>query len=232
MKTRSIDTMFDDPVCPPKSNRKAQAEDFEFMRGIGFPPDRVTPSLRAKYLAFLKQHAAVGLKSKLPNAAIDYKLQKHWHPFAARLQQVLSEMQEGQFLVLTLKETNRFVQFAAQGALGMRVEATSNHFLSGQDKLDSKKAAALVALGWNPPTGTPKQSTPESDPEGSPNFYLDIPNPIDFSKLAVMAIRTLSDVFGVAHDGFLQCAAYDCAGNTIALPEGSVALAHRCAATG
>lgn len=219
MKTRSIDTMFDDPVCPPKSNRKVQAEDFEFMRGIGFPPDRVAPSLRAKYETYLKQHAAVGLKSKLPNAAIDYKLQKHWHLFAARLQQVLSEMQEGQFLVLTLKETNRFVQFAAQGALGMRAEATSNHFLSGQDQLDSKKAAALVALGWNPPTGTPKQSTPESDPEGSPNFYLDIPNPIDFSKLAVMAIHTLSDVYGVAHDGFLECAAYDSAGNAIALPE-------------
>ena len=219
MKTRSIDTMFDDPVCPPKSNRKVQAEDFEFMREIGFPPDRVTPSLRAKYEAFLKKDAAASHKSQLSNAAIDYKLKKHWKPFAARMQKVLSEMQEGQFLVLTLKETNRFVQFAAQGALGMRAEATSNHFLSGQDQLDSKKAAALVALGWNPPTGTPKQSTPESDPEGSPNSYLDIPNPIDFSKLAVMAIRTLSDVFGAAHDGFLECAAYESAGNAIALPE-------------
>ena len=94
MKTRSIDTMFDDPVCPPKSNRKVQAEDFEFMREIGFPPDRVTPSLRAKYEAFLKKHAAASHKSQLSNAAIDYKLKKHWKPFAARMQKVLSEMQE------------------------------------------------------------------------------------------------------------------------------------------
>ncbi len=219
MKVRSLDAMFDDPMCSPKTNHKEQAEDFEFMRETGHPPDRVVPSLRAKYEAYLKKHAAISPQFKSPNAATDYTLPKHWQPFAARLQQALSEMQEGQFMVLALKETNRFVQFAAQGALGMRVEATSNHFLSGQDLLDSKKAAVLVALGWNPPTGTPTQSTSESDPEGSPNFYLDIPNPIDFSKLAVMAIRTLSDVYGAAHDGFLECAAYDSAGNAIALPE-------------
>ena len=218
MKTRSIDTMFDDPACPPETDYEGQAEDFDFMRANDYAPNRVSPPIRAKYEAFLKQHAEIDLKSKSPNAAIDYKLKKHWQPFADRLQKALSKMQEGQFLVLTLKETNRFVQFAAQGALGMRVEATSNHFLASQDQLDSKKAAALVALGWNPPTGTPKQSTPECDPNGSPNFYLDIPNPIDFSKLAVMAIRTLSEVFGAAHDGLLQCTAYDCAGNAIALP--------------
>lgn len=75
------------------------------------------------------------------------------------------------------------------------------------------------SITGNPPTGTPKQSTPECDPNGSPDFYLDIPNPIDFSTLAGMAIRTLSDVYGVAHDGFLECGAYDSAGNAIALPE-------------
>lgn len=142
----------------------------------------------------------------------------HWLPFTARLRSALSQMQEDQFLVLTLKETNRFVQFAAQGAQGMRAEATSNHFLSGWEQLDAGQVRGLLKLGWHKPTGNPKQATPEHDPQGSSNFFLQIPNPIDYAKLATLAVRTLSGVFGVPHEGLLQYAAYDYAGNTLALP--------------
>ncbi|MBK9235717.1 MAG: hypothetical protein IPO19_06515 [Rhodoferax sp.] len=147
------------------------------------------------------------------------KLPPHWQAFFARLQYALGKMKEDQFLVLTLKETNRFVQFAAQGASGMRVEATSNHFLPGRDQLDTKQIAALVAMGWNMPTGSPNQATPQNDPNGSSNFFLDMPNPIDFAQLATLAILSLTKVLGVPHEGFLQYAAYDYAGNTHAVPE-------------
>lgn len=146
-------------------------------------------------------------------------LRSLWQPFASRLQNVLSDMKEDQFLVLNFKETSRFVQFAAQGALGMRAEAVSNHFLSGREQLNASQIRALLKLGWRKPTGNAQQSTPEHDPHGSSNFFVDIPNPIDVAQLSVMAIRTLTEVFGVPHEGFLQYSAYDYAGNHFALQD-------------
>ena len=144
---------------------------------------------------------------------------KHWWPFADRLLTALRNMKEDQFLVLSLKESNRFVQFAAQGAHGMRIEATSNHFLSGRERLDDKKVRTLVRLGWRKPTGNPEQATPELDPDGSSNFFLDFPSPVDHFIVTNLAIRTLAQVFGVPHEGFLQYEALDYAGNSYALPD-------------
>jgi hypothetical protein len=126
-------------------------------------------------------------------------------------------MVEDQFLVITIKETNRFVQFAAQGAKGMRAEATSNHFLSGRERLDAKEMRALVKLGWHTPRAARKKP-PERDPVGSSNFFLDIANPIDFEYLAALAIRSLSEVYGAPHDGFLQYSAFEYGGASFALP--------------
>ena len=74
-------------------------------------------------------------------------LPAHWKAFGERLQAELIRMVEDQFLVITIKETNRFVQFAALGAEGMRAEATSNHYLSGRERLDAKEMRALVKCG-------------------------------------------------------------------------------------
>lgn len=145
-------------------------------------------------------------------------LPAHWQAFGERLQTELSRMVEDQFLVITIKETNRFVQFAAQGAKGMRAEATSNHFLSGRERLDAKEMRALVKLGWHSPTGSPEEATPERDPNGSSNFFLDIAHPIDFEYLAALAIRSLSEVYGAPHEGFLQYAAFEYGGGSFALP--------------
>lgn len=145
-------------------------------------------------------------------------LPAHWQAFGERLQAELIRMVEDQFLVITIKETNRFVQFAAQGAEGMRAEATSNHYLSGRERLDAKEMRALVKLGWRSPTGSPVEATPERDPKGSSNFFVDIANPIDFEQLAVLAIRSLSEVYGAPHEGFLQYAAFEYGGGSFALP--------------
>lgn len=144
---------------------------------------------------------------------------KHWWPFADRLLTALRNMKEDQFLVVSLKESNRFVQFAAQGAHGMRVEASSNHFLIGRERLDDKQVRALVRLGWRKPTGTPEQATPELDPDGSSNFFLDLPPPVDHFIVTNLTILTLAQMFGVPHEGFLQYEAFDYAGNSYALPD-------------
>ena len=145
-------------------------------------------------------------------------LPQHWQAFAERLGSAIGAMKEDEFLIISLKETNRFVQFAAQGAGGMRVEATSNHFLSGRERLDARQVRALVRLGWRKPTGSPEQSTPDRDPHGSSNFFRDESLPVNHALLAELAIRTLVEIFGVPHEGFLQYEAFDYAGNSYALP--------------
>lgn len=146
-------------------------------------------------------------------------LPQHWQPFATHLQAALAQMKEDQFLAISVKETNRFVQFAAQGAKGIRAEATSNHFLLGREKLDVKQTRTLAKLSWHKPTGTPEEATPERQPDGSCNFFVDSPTPVDVAHLASLAVRTLSEVFGAPHSGLLQYTAYDYAGNSLMLPD-------------
>lgn len=174
----------------------------------------------AEGIAFagLGRHAPRKSRVRQSSGQAPQPLPDCWQAFAERLRLVLGAMKEDEFLIISLKETNRFVQFAAQGAHGMRVEATSNHFLSGRERLDDKQVRALVRLGWRKPTGTPAQATPERDADGSSNFFLDFPVPVDHFIVTNLAIRTLTEVFCVPHEGFLQYEAFDYAGNNYALP--------------
>ncbi len=173
--------------------------------------------------SFGKLEDAIAFFSGTPavsnTTTVTQSLPAHWLAFSERLQDALSKMEEDQFLVLSIKEINRYIQFAAQGAGGMRAEATSNHYLSGRERLNEHETRALIKLGWRPPTGSPDEATPERDPSGSSNFFVDLANPIDFAQLVVLAIRTLSEVFGAPYEGLLQYAAYDYGGSSFALPD-------------
>ena len=136
-----------------------------------------------------------------------WDLPAHWHDFASALRKTMAEMAEDQFLILLCKGTNRFVQVATQHK-NIRVEATSNHYLSGRDALNAKDIKALRRLGWLVPTGTPEQATPECDPGGSSNFFLEVAQPVDFTQLAALVVKTLSAVMGVPHDGYLAYTAF------------------------
>lgn len=65
----------------------------------------------------------------------DRGVSKDWAPFAQNLSQVLAHLEEDQFLILSAKQGNRFLQFSCQGAWGTRAEVASNHFLKGDDRL-------------------------------------------------------------------------------------------------
>ncbi|PIW09503.1 MAG: hypothetical protein COW39_04670, partial [Comamonadaceae bacterium CG17_big_fil_post_rev_8_21_14_2_50_60_13] len=95
-----------------------------------------------------------------------------WPPFEQKLAAVLARLEEDQYLVISVKGTNRYVQFAGQGSFGMRVETTSNNYLSKPDQLDAEQVAALQQADWNDPTSDPDASAPENDPDGSPNFFV------------------------------------------------------------
>ncbi len=144
---------------------------------------------------------------------------KDWTPFARQLAQVLSRLEEGQFLILTAKHGNRYLQFSCQGAWGMRTEVTSNHFLKGDDRLARREMAWLRAHGWNAPTGTPKQATPDRDPDGSPNYYIDFPTSVPTSGIVSMAIDTLIHGLALPYPEALSYESFDSAGVALKFQE-------------
>jgi hypothetical protein len=131
-----------------------------------------------------------------------------WLEFQPALAEILGGMEEDAFLILDVKFEHTFVQFAAQGAHGMRVEVSSNNVLPPQHHLSRPQLDRLVELGWRPPTGSLEQSTPDRDPDGSPNFFLDIPTPIDPQRLAALTVDTLVEVLQVPYPNDLTYKAF------------------------
>lgn len=136
-------------------------------------------------------------------------VEQSWRTFRLRLAAALADLDEDEFLVVSYKPkgTNYFVQFAAQGAHGMRVEAVGNSYLEPSVKLSDKACQHLLDLGWKPPTYVPQPGVAEPA-EGSPNFYLDAAPPVPYRTLAALAVDTLREVYRVRHVGELQYTAY------------------------
>lgn len=147
------------------------------------------------------------------------RISKAWPAFSLRLAAVLEKLEEDQFLILSVKNSNRFIQFAAQGSFGVRVETTSNSYLAKPEKLKKEQIVALISLGWAEPTGSPDEATQSNDPDGSPNFFIEFCTPVSFEAVADFAVKTLSKVLRVPHPGSLQYQAFDDLGEGIALPE-------------
>jgi hypothetical protein len=101
----------------------------------------------------------------------------------------------------------------------MRAETTSNCFLDKPEQLTDRQISALMEAGWHDPTGTAADSTPENDPDGSPNLFVDFPAPVSFETVANLAVRTLAEILRVPHPGFLQYEAFDAEGDAIPLPK-------------
>lgn len=142
-----------------------------------------------------------------------------WPAFAQKLATALEKLEEDQLLILSVKHGDRFVQFAAQGGQGMRIETTSNSYLAQSERLNERQISTLVEAGWHAPTGTPAESTPQHDPDGSPNFYVDFPAPVSVAAVANLAVRSLAEILYVPHPGFLQYEAFDADHKSIDLPE-------------
>lgn len=143
----------------------------------------------------------------------DRRVSKDWTPFADQLAHVLSQLEEDQFLILSAKRSNRYLQFSCQGAWGMRAEVVSNHFLKGDQRLTRKEMAWLRANGWNAPSGTPKMATPDRDPDGSPNYYIDFP--ASASNLVAVAINTLIHGLAIPCPGALTYESFRSSGEPL-----------------
>ena len=143
---------------------------------------------------------------------------KAWGPLQVALAEALDAMGDDHSLVLTWKDRPWFVQFAVQGPHSVRVEMVSNHFLREPDELPVAAMVHAVELGWQLPTGSPELSTPELDPDGSPNFFVDLEGPGRSLRAAELAVETLVEVFRVPHPQRLRYRAYGLEGETILLP--------------
>jgi hypothetical protein len=143
---------------------------------------------------------------------------RSWEDFEHRLAAVLGTL-EDEFVIVSSKGGNRFVQFSAQPSHGLRAEVVSNAYLEGDERLADEQLVALSALGWSPPTGTPAEATPEKQPQGSPNFFRDFPKPVPCAEAARMAVCALADVLRIADPSHLEYQAFDAAGHPLFLPE-------------
>jgi hypothetical protein len=142
-----------------------------------------------------------------------------WDAFSKKLAFVLSKLEKDQYLIISAEGSNRFVQFACQGEQGMRVEVTSNHFLKGKDRLNRRQASWLRANGWNAPTGNPKKATPEKDPNGSPNHFVDLPVSIASDDIARLAVEALVNGLEIQSPASLTYKAFNAKGKAIRIEE-------------
>ena len=126
-----------------------------------------------------------------------------WKELVSRLAIALSGLEEDDFLILAIKQSNAFVQFSAQGSFGMRVEATSNTFLTDREELTSEAQERLFACGWQTPTYVKKRDEKEP-PDGSCNYYIDLDMPLSFGPIAALAATTLRDIYGARYPGELS----------------------------
>ena len=146
------------------------------------------------------------------------KLSAEWPHFLQRLASVIEGLREDEYLIVSQKQSNLFVQFFCQGAYGMRVETTSNYYRAKKDQLLPGQVKSLTKLGWLLPTHQ-SDSSADCDPDGSSNFYIDCSLPVNFDEIADLAVRTFVDVMGVTHPGLLEYSARDEHGNLIPLPQ-------------
>ena len=147
------------------------------------------------------------------------KISRAWAPFAHKLAATLEKLAEDQYLILSVKHSDRFIQFAGQGSFGIRIETASNSYLDGPEQLYEEQVVTLIEAGWERPSGAPTESTHESDPDGSPNFFVDFPAPVSYESVANLTVRTFSEILRVPHPGSLQYLAFDDDNQAIALPE-------------
>jgi hypothetical protein len=128
-----------------------------------------------------------------------------WISYQAELADRLADLEEDDVLLIEAmagaepeQGSVPYVQFCAWGDGLLRGEVSSNHVLTAARRLHHGGRQALRDLGFDAPTHGPGD---EAD-QGSLNYHVDVERS-EADRVAVMAVRALRDVFGVAHPVFL-----------------------------
>lgn len=141
---------------------------------------------------------------------------KHWRDFTKNLAACIGALAEDEYLIIARKRANQYVQFAGQGAYGIRAEAAGNGYIEPPELLlDERQYARMQRLGWSRPTALP--DTPCA--LGSPNFYADtVATESGLRELARRTTQTFLTVYGVEHPRLLHYEAFHCEGTSIRFP--------------
>lgn len=140
-----------------------------------------------------------------------------WEAFEKALASALSVLKD-EFLILSARPGNRYVQFHAGLEDGIFAECVSDAYLEETGKLDAGQLATLLSLGWSPPTHAPDGTKPDGVARGSPNHFRHLPPPCSFPEIARLAVRTLTEVLRVERPAELAYKAFDEEGHTLTLP--------------
>jgi hypothetical protein len=149
-----------------------------------------------------------------------------WRQLTQDLGRALGDLKDGQYLIVSIRGTNRFVQFAGEEAHGMLAEAVSNHYLPRGERLDDAAHHRLLQLGWWAPTHEPEESGPRAW-GGSPNYFLRMERPVDHGMLASLAVGALVSVYGAKDLRQLEYKAFSRCGAKVGFPFLGLALAER-----
>jgi hypothetical protein len=146
--------------------------------------------------------------------------EQEWERFEADLASCLRVLEEDEYLIISSKLANHYVQFAAQGQFGMRMEAACDtYILPPEACLTTEDYATMHKLGWNGATMPPPELLSGPPPaDGSPNFFVDASFPVDCAAAAALAVKTLRLVYGIRHPGLLEYKAFARGGNSIRFP--------------
>ena len=141
-----------------------------------------------------------------------------WKVFVKKLVAVLKSRDSGDIVSLQSKSNGEWIQIAVQKS-NFRIECKSDHYREDKEVLTAEQIATLADIGWLAPTGTPEESTPAKDIDGSTNHFVDLPTPLTLRALSTLVVRTFAEVFDTAHPDFLEYEAYDSDGDSLFISE-------------
>jgi hypothetical protein len=123
-----------------------------------------------------------------------------WSLLTDTLHATLAALAPGQFLIISHRDTNRYVQFACERRGQLEMEAASNHYIEPLPYVLTKADfAALKRLGWRAPNILPPETYPHGPPNGSSNFWARTINRRNWAPIAERAVRTFRDVYRIEH---------------------------------
>jgi hypothetical protein len=142
-----------------------------------------------------------------------------WQAFAGRLARTIAALRDRHFLILSTADGTRYVQFAAGGAAGLRIESISDEYLPVGDRLTDAQREALAALGWQSPNQRALGQWGVGEDEGSTNWWVDLEAPVCAESAAELAVRTLHEVHGAESPDGLTYRGFHGEGPELLLPE-------------
>ena len=147
-------------------------------------------------------------------------LTEAWQQLETELALCLAHLENNEFLIVGSKHANTYVQFSQQGAFGMRMEAACNAYIEPPTALLTvEDYARMRELEWNEATeSVAQEQSDERQLAGSPNFFIEVPLPINYPELARRAVQTLREVYRIGHPAQLEYSAFSDEGMQIRFP--------------